>query len=101
MPDLYFPDFRVEAIQLVASEASGQSATFRIWRSGHIASGATVPVMFGFGGTAIKGTDFNVSATVLNFTSADALPYKDVTVTPIGDSIAEPEEGDALARRRS
>src|SRR5260221_11849491 len=81
------PIVTVVATDANASE-SGDTGTFTISRTG--STGAPLTVRFAFRGTAQNGVDYQQLPTSVTIPAGAA--SADITVTPINDSIVEPNE---------
>lgn len=82
------PVVTVSALDASVSEADLSTGTFRVTRTGDTT--APLTLSHSLGGNAINGADYNALPTQL-VTPAGST-FVDVTVTPIQDSLEEPEE---------
>ena len=82
------PEVTITATDQNASEASADTGTYTISRSGD--SSGTLTVNFNVTGTATSGTDFTALGTSVTFAAGQTT--KTLTLTPIDDSLDEVEE---------
>jgi trimeric autotransporter adhesin len=78
----------IAATDATATEAPGDTGTFRITRTGDIT--AALNVGLGVGGSAINGTDY--TGVPSSVTISAGATSADITVTPLQDSLAELDE---------
>jgi FG-GAP-like repeat/Calx-beta domain len=78
----------IAATDATATEAPGDTGTFRITRTGDTT--AALSVGLGIGGEATDGVDY--TGVPSSVTIAAGASFTDITVTPIQDSLPEPDE---------
>ena len=85
----------VTAVDALASEAAGNTGAFRLTRSGSAALLASpLTVTFALSGTALNGTDYQLTTGTATFAANQ--PSVDVLVTPLVDTTTEGSESVVL-----
>lgn len=88
VPPLTLPSVSISADDLTAAEPGGDTARFRVTRSG--LTNAPLTVSYTAGGTAVNGTDYN---SLSNFVVIPAGAFfNNITLTPRDDAAAEGTE---------
>lgn len=80
--------FSIQATDAVASETAGNTATFRISRTG--ALNTSINVTLSYSGTAINNTDYTATASPLTFNTTETEKF--ITIIPTNDSASEGDE---------
>lgn len=83
------PLVSIAAVDSIASETAGDSAKFRISRTGATASSLTVPLSFS-GSTAAAGVDFQPSPAAITIPSGKS--SADLTIRSVDDGLLEGNE---------